>query len=75
MVQSTEIPTYVWLIETPLPSVYLPKSAGHQPGFGKGCDIINSAKSREPVLSDSLSQVLETLWYLDALSDFSSIWL
>ena len=36
----------------------------------KTCDIINSATSSKPVLSDSLSQVLKTMWYLDALSDF-----
>jgi len=31
---------------------------------------MNSDASSEPVLSDSLSQVLETLWYHDALSNF-----
>jgi hypothetical protein len=36
----------------------------------KTCDNINSGASSEPVLSDSLSQVLETLCYLDAIADF-----
>ena len=34
------------------------------------CDNIKSGASSEPVLSDSLSQVLGTLWYLDAIAGF-----
>ncbi len=39
------------------------------PRHRKTCDNINSGASSEPVITDSLSQVLETLWYLDALSN------
>lgn len=35
----------------------------------KNCDIINSAKSSEPVLSDSLSQILSLLWYIENISN------
>jgi hypothetical protein len=38
----------------------------------KTCDNINSGASSEPVLSDSLSQVLETLRYLDAIAGFQA---
>jgi len=38
----------------------------------KTCDIINSGRLSKPVLSDSLSQVLETLRYLDAIAGFQA---
>jgi hypothetical protein len=53
------------VIETPLPSVYIPKSAGHQLCFGKGCDILNSGRLSEPEISDSVSQIWHMFWYIE----------